>query len=67
MTTKPAIRTFVQQAQQGLCDRYDRLPRAWMNAHRRLIRLDRRMRTIQDVHIITYRQYLADEHEEPTL
>jgi len=66
MTTKSAIRFFVQQAQQGLCDRYDALPRAWLNAHRRLIRLDRRARTIQDIQIIRYRQYLADEHQEPT-
>jgi hypothetical protein len=66
MTTKPHIRDFVQQAQQGLCDRYARLPRAWMHAHRRIVRLDRRMRTIQDAQIVIYRQYLADEHEEPT-
>jgi hypothetical protein len=37
-----------------------------MHAHRRIVRLDRRMRTIQDAQIVIYRQYLADEHEEPT-
>jgi hypothetical protein len=66
MTTKPAIRTFVQQAQQGLCDRYDRLPRAWPFAARRVVRLDGRLRTVQDIQIVRCRQYLADEHQEPT-
>jgi hypothetical protein len=66
MTTKPAIRTFVQQAQQGLCDRYDRLPRTWPAAGRRILRLGRGVRTIQDIQIIRCRQYLADEHQEGT-
>lgn len=66
MTTKPYIRDFVQQAQQGLCDRYGRLPRAWPFSGRRIVRIDDRLRSIADVQIITYRQYLADEHEEPT-
>ena len=63
MTTK-TISRFVQQAQQGLCDRYAALPRSWPFSGRRLVRLDERRRSVTDMQIIRYRQYLADEHQE---
>jgi hypothetical protein len=63
MPTRTNIATFVARAQHGLCDRYDRLPRTWPFGGRRLVRLDGRLRTVQDIQIIRYQQYLADEHE----
>ena len=64
MTTKTLIALFVQQAQQGLCDRYAALPRLRPFSGFRLVRLDGRLCSVTDVHIVRYRQYLADEHQE---
>ena len=58
------IAHFVAQAQHGLTERYDRLPRTWPFHGRRLVRLGGRLRTITDVQLHCYRRYLAAEHRE---
>ena len=63
MTTKTITR-FVQQAQQGLCDRYAALPRTPFLSGRWLKLTPTRLVRVQDLAIIRYRQYLADEHTE---